>query len=108
MSKFRPLQKLPTAVFALFPGPPGATSTLTFRVPRTITKPEIEEYLRKIYRLDVAKVNTANFLGGEIRVPRGFKKIPDYKKAIVTLATPVDMPELPMPKAPDADEKASE
>ena len=64
-----------------------------FRVPPRMTKPEIKDYLEKIYGLDVKKVNTMIYEGKEKR-RNGIKyRRPDYKKAIVKLNTPCVPPQ---------------
>lgn len=60
-----------------------------FHVPIDMSKPEIKDYLTKVYDLDVVKVNTANYDGktkyrGGSRQPLKGKR---YKKAFVTLAS---------------------
>lgn len=63
-------------------------ATATFRVLPKMTKHEIAEYLQRIYKLPVKKVNTANYLGKRKKVMTERKmvyyKYRDYKKAIVT------------------------
>mmetsp|Transcript_39130 Transcript_39130/g.110591 ORF Transcript_39130/g.110591 Transcript_39130/m.110591 type:complete len:239 (+) Transcript_39130:52-768(+) len=59
---------------------------IAFRVPVHLTKPEIRNYLREIYRAKVIKVNTYIKLPKIRRNTYGeyFKNGPSYKKAIVT------------------------
>ena len=60
----------------------------TFRVSPRMTKPEIKDYLEKIYGLDVRKVNTMIYEGKEKR-RNGIKyRRPDYKKVVVKLNPP--------------------
>ena len=63
-------------------------ATATFRVLPRMTKHEIKEYLTKIYKLPVKKINTANYLGKRKKVMGPTKihyyRYSDYKKAIVT------------------------
>ena len=40
--------------------------TAKFRIPPSMTKTEVKEYLTKIYNISVVKVATANFLGWQI------------------------------------------
>jgi large subunit ribosomal protein L23 len=59
-----------------------------FKVPPSMTKHEVKEYLTKIYQLPVQRVMTANFAGrwrrhiGETKMV-GYKQ-PRFKKAFVT------------------------
>jgi large subunit ribosomal protein L23 len=63
-------------------------ASAVFRVLPRMTKHEIKEYLTKIYKLPVRKVNTMNYLGkrkqafGKRGVARWKER--DYKKAIVS------------------------
>jgi len=65
-------------------------ASAVFRVLPRMTKHEITEYLTKIYKLPVAKVNTMNYEGKRKRVYGGknnrvaYFKYRDFKKAIVT------------------------
>ena len=76
-----------------------------FRVLPRMTKHEIKEYLTKIYKLPVKKVNTANYLGKRKKIMTArsvhYYRYTDFKKAFVTFdSTMVDvgkgasMPEL--------------
>eukprot|EP00588_Corethron_pennatum_P014816 CAMPEP_0194279638 /NCGR_PEP_ID=MMETSP0169-20130528/14044_1 /TAXON_ID=218684 /ORGANISM="Corethron pennatum, Strain L29A3" /LENGTH=92 /DNA_ID=CAMNT_0039024087 /DNA_START=114 /DNA_END=392 /DNA_ORIENTATION=- len=71
-----------------------------FRVLPRMTKHEVKEYLTKIYKLPVVKVNTVNY-DGKRRVVYGRRKIArykdaDYKKAIVSFDSSVkDLPPNP-------------
>jgi ribosomal protein L23 len=42
---------------------PPALSSATFQIPKSMTKTEVNEYLTKIYNLDVKSVNTVNMIG---------------------------------------------
>eukprot|EP00761_Pharyngomonas_kirbyi_P012706 gb/GECH01012733.1/.p1 GENE.gb/GECH01012733.1/~~gb/GECH01012733.1/.p1 ORF type:complete len:186 (+),score=35.87 gb/GECH01012733.1/:1-558(+) len=70
-----------------------STKEVHFRVPLEMTKPELKEYLRTFYDLDVTNVNTAVYHGKTRRNKTNFKeeKTEDFKKAIVTLASPVKL-----------------
>mmetsp|Transcript_19359 Transcript_19359/g.43549 ORF Transcript_19359/g.43549 Transcript_19359/m.43549 type:complete len:233 (-) Transcript_19359:117-815(-) len=59
---------------------------VAFRVPVHLTKPEIRNYLREIYKIKVIKVNTYIKLPKIRRNSYGdyYKNGPSYKKAIVT------------------------
>ncbi|KAK8810996.1 hypothetical protein WA556_007042 [Blastocystis sp. ATCC 50177/Nand II] len=55
-----------------------------FRVAKSMTKPQIKEYLDKIYNVRVTRVNTSNILGSGYRYTRSTtRKQPDWKKAYV-------------------------
>ena len=75
---------------------------VVFKVPPYMTKPEIKQYLTKIYGMQVTKVNTINVehyrqpIAG--RKVKWFKKS-DFKKAIVTF---VHQPEEPTTAATEA------
>lgn len=67
---------------------------LMIKVPRNYTKPEIKQYLSKIYGLGILKVNTMNYVG---KVKHKYKQVnkkhwrriayktAGFKKAIVTV-----------------------
>lgn len=59
-----------------------------FRTLPKATKHEIKEYLTKIYKLPVKKVNTMNYEGKRKRVTTNngiaYYKYKDFKKAVVT------------------------
>ena len=60
----------------------------TFKVLPRMTKHEVKEYLSKIYKLPVTKVNTQNYEGKRKRIigkrVQVHYKQADWKKAIVT------------------------
>ncbi len=62
-----------------------------FIVEPTANKVEIKKAVEKMYSVNVEKVNTTNVLGkGKVRFTKGGTvsgRRPDYKKAIVTLAS---------------------
>ena len=68
-------------------------NTLVFQVAADATKTEIKEAVQKAFKVKVAGVRTANFLGKERRRGKytGFR--PDWKKAYVRLAEGEKMPE---------------
>ncbi|CEO95536.1 Large ribosomal subunit protein uL23m [Plasmodiophora brassicae] len=75
----------------------GANKAL-FRVPVDFGKKEIAAYLRQLYNLPVARVNTLNRLGATRRAlfarsstPKYYKR-PDVKLAYVTFASDVNNP----------------
>lgn len=70
----------------------NATATMPakaiFRVLPRMTKHEIKEYLTKIYKLPVKKINTANYTGKRKKIMTSrsvhYYKYKDFKKAFVT------------------------
>lgn len=87
---------MPTMPMTLI-GAKNATAThparATFRVLPKMTKHEVKEYLQKIYKLPVKKVNTMNYLGKRLRIITSrriaYRKEPNWKKAIVTFGPEV-------------------
>eukprot|EP01104_Vermistella_antarctica_P006511 TRINITY_DN17213_c0_g1_i1.p1 TRINITY_DN17213_c0_g1~~TRINITY_DN17213_c0_g1_i1.p1 ORF type:complete len:121 (+),score=26.69 TRINITY_DN17213_c0_g1_i1:52-363(+) len=55
-----------------------------FKVRPNITKPEIKEYLNRVYGIPVVNVNTINVEFYRKRTRRGMVRNPNFKKAIVT------------------------
>lgn len=49
---------------------------------------DIKTFLKRVYGLDVVKVETLNVEGKKKRSKRGFYRVTDYKKAYVTLRPP--------------------
>ena len=70
-----------------------AQSTLVFEVAMRATKTEVKEAVQQIFKVKVASVRTATFVGKERRRGRfaGFR--PDWKKAYVRLKAGQKMPE---------------
>ncbi|HUS18396.1 MAG TPA: 50S ribosomal protein L23 [Terriglobales bacterium] len=68
-------------------------STLVFEVAAQATKTEVKEAVQSIFKVKVASVRTANFVGKERRRGKfsGFR--PDWKKAYVRLKAGEKMPE---------------
>ena len=68
-------------------------STLVFEVAAQATKTEVKEAVQTIFKVKVASVRTANFVGKERRRGKfsGFR--PDWKKAYVRLKAGEKMPE---------------
>lgn len=58
----------------------------TFVVDPRATKTEIKAAVKAIFNVDVAKVNTSNYLGKRRRVRLHWGRRPNWKKAIVTVA----------------------
>ena len=68
-------------------------NTLVFEVACKATKTEVKQAVEALFKVKVASVRTANFVGKERRQGRysGFR--PDWKKAYVRLAPGQKMPE---------------
>ncbi|MGC9194800.1 MAG: 50S ribosomal protein L23 [Syntrophobacteraceae bacterium] len=58
---------------------------LFFEVDRRANKIEIKEAVQKFFKVDVLDVATLNMSGKVKRVGRNFSKMPDWKKAVVTI-----------------------
>jgi large subunit ribosomal protein L23 len=67
--------------------------TLVFEVAAAATKTEIKEAVQKVFKVKVADVRTANFLGKERRRGKFSGYRPDWKKAYVRLKAGEKMPE---------------
>jgi large subunit ribosomal protein L23 len=67
--------------------------TLVFEVAASATKTEVRQAVEALFKVKVAAVRTANFLGKERRRGKfsGFR--PDWKKAYVRLAEGEKMPD---------------
>ncbi len=70
-----------------------AESTLVFEVSPKATKTEVKQAVESLFKVKVAGVRTANYLGKERRRGKfsGFR--PDWKKAYVRLVPGEKMPE---------------
>lgn len=65
-------------------------NVLCFRTEQSLTKPEIKQYLTKLYGLEIKKVNTWNKMGKINKTrTRTYYRDPDFKKVIVELENPV-------------------
>jgi large subunit ribosomal protein L23 len=62
-----------------------ANKKYTFEVAPNATKVDIKIAVEQIFKVQVAKVNTMNYLGKEKRMGVHVGKRNDWKKAIVTL-----------------------
>eukprot|EP00300_Choanocystis_sp_HF-7_P005734 c1423_g1_i2.p1 GENE.c1423_g1_i2~~c1423_g1_i2.p1 ORF type:complete len:137 (+),score=17.51 c1423_g1_i2:34-444(+) len=104
----QPTVYFPEAIFKLRPVTPGETvNKVVFVVPKNLSKPEIKDYLEKIYNIGVEAVNTYVAQGKLKRTMRGtFQRRPDRKKAIVTLSEPWTAP-IPPPPPPKQDKAAA-
>jgi large subunit ribosomal protein L23 len=58
---------------------------LCFEVDRRANKIEIKEAVEKIFKVNVLDVATISMKGKLKRVGRHFTKLPDWKKAVVTI-----------------------
>lgn len=56
-----------------------------FEVDRTANKVEIKNAVQKLFNVTVIDVNTLNMRGKERRMGRGYAKLNNWKKAIITL-----------------------
>eukprot|EP00753_Platysulcus_tardus_P002949 PLAT12091.1.p2 GENE.PLAT12091.1~~PLAT12091.1.p2 ORF type:complete len:132 (+),score=26.49 PLAT12091.1:3-398(+) len=79
--------RLPTQVIAMVrsPGRDYGRGKVVFRVPVSMSKPELKEYLEKLYDVRVKSVNTTVYDGKTKRFGRRHFRTSGYKKAIVTL-----------------------
>ncbi|BGP21435.1 hypothetical protein JCM10295v2_000310 [Rhodotorula toruloides] len=72
--------------------------TATFRTSLQLTKPDVVDYLRNIYGLEVTSIRTMNYLGPLKRAAGGGtvrESQKTYKKVLVTLKEPFWYPEEP-------------
>lgn len=67
--------------------------TLVFEVAAEATKTEVKEAVEALFKVKVAGVRTANFLGKERRRGKFSGYRPDWKKAYVRLKAGEKMPE---------------
>lgn len=58
---------------------------VVFEVARTANKIEIKQAIEKLFQVKVIRVNTMNYRGKDRRMGRGYAKMPNWKKAIITL-----------------------
>ncbi len=56
-----------------------------FEVARTANKIEIKEAVQKLFSVTVVDVNTMQYRGKDRRMGRGYAKLQNWKKAVVTL-----------------------
>jgi len=63
------------------------TGQVTFTVSKSANKIEIKKAIEKIFNTKVAEVRTINVMGKKRRIGRYSGKKPDWKKAIVKLAS---------------------
>lgn len=65
---------------------------LVFKTVPSVGKFDLKRFLESVYGYDVEKVNTVVYEGKKKRDRYGFYRRPDWKKAYVTLRTPLDKP----------------
>ncbi len=70
-----------------------AESTLVFEVAHEATKTEVKQAVEVLFKVKVAAVRTANYLGKERRRGKFSGYRPDWKKAYVKLLPGEKMPE---------------
>lgn len=63
----------------------AANKKYTFEVAKNATKVDIKIAVEQIFKVQVASVNTMNFMGKTKRMGVHVGKRPDWKKAVVTL-----------------------
>ena len=63
----------------------AGNSKYAFQVDVRANKNQVRNAVQTAFNVKVTKVNTMNVLGKRRRVGAGFKKAPNWKKAIVTL-----------------------
>lgn len=56
-----------------------------FEVERSANKIEIKQAIEKLFKVKVVQVNTMLYRGKERRMGRGYAKLQNWKKAIITL-----------------------
>ena len=61
-------------------------NTVVFEVARDANKIQIREAVEKLFNVKVASVNTMVYRGKDRRMGRGYAKMQNWKKAVVTLA----------------------
>jgi large subunit ribosomal protein L23 len=56
-----------------------------FEVAREANKIEIKDAIQKLFKVTVVDVNTMRYRGKERRMGRGYAKLQNWKKAVITL-----------------------
>jgi large subunit ribosomal protein L23 len=56
-----------------------------FEVAQNANKIQIKDAIQKLFKVTVVDVNTMNYRGKERRVGRGYGKLQNWKKAVITL-----------------------
>ena len=59
---------------------------VVFEVARNANKVEIKDAVQKLFNVKVASVNTMVYRGKDRRMGRGYSKMQNWKKAVITLA----------------------
>mmetsp|Transcript_13920 Transcript_13920/g.37360 ORF Transcript_13920/g.37360 Transcript_13920/m.37360 type:complete len:119 (+) Transcript_13920:86-442(+) len=76
----------------LLPDDTFETDTIVVQTEPRITKPEIKQFMEKMYNLDIVKVNTLNVMHKRKKKQGYPKNTKEYKKAYVQLSSPVTLP----------------
>jgi large subunit ribosomal protein L23 len=56
-----------------------------FEVAQNANKIQIKDAIQKLFKVTVVDVNTMNYRGKERRMGRGYGKLQNWKKAVITL-----------------------
>jgi len=64
----------------------GQNNQVIFEVLRTANKVQIKDAVQKLFTVKVESVNTMVYRGKDRRMGRGYAKMQNWKKAVVTLA----------------------
>ena len=64
----------------------GKNNQVVFEVLRDANKVQIKEAVQKMFNVKVEDVNTMVYRGKDRRMGRGYAKLQNWKKAVVTLA----------------------
>jgi large subunit ribosomal protein L23 len=62
-----------------------ASNQVIFEVARDANKIEIKQAIEKLFKVKVLDVNTMRYRGKDRRMGRGYAKLQNWKKAVVTL-----------------------
>lgn len=62
-----------------------ANNQVIFEVARSANKIEIKQAIEKLFKVKVVDVNTMLYRGKDRRMGRGYAKLQNWKKAIITL-----------------------
>jgi len=61
------------------------SNQVIFKVAKSATKPEIKAAVEQLFNVKVESVNTMVYRGKDRRMGRGYAKMQNWKKAVVTL-----------------------
>jgi len=64
----------------------GKNNQVVFEVLRGANKVQIKEAVQKLFNVKVESVNTMVYRGKDRRMGRGYAKMQNWKKAVITLA----------------------